>query len=807
MAVRWLWGGGATPEGFVVTAKLTASATTTKLKVSPNPDFSGSVYSATVAPSSELVCRYTITGLLLDTQYYYAVEIDGVLDLDKTGRIRTHPAIGEPADVTVVAGGDAGNFTGPGTLYPGSGTELAPTRVSNHPVFDTVRETDANEFWHLGDMHYYDPGSGVHVADASMATYRSAFDDVQNQPRQAGLLNSVATRYVWDDHDFGPNNSDATSLGRDNACLAYREVVPHGPLGAGGGPDPIYQTWVLGRVQVIMWDSRADRSPNTAASDPSKSMLGTAQKTWFANILATSTAKALVIISPSQWHNPSGDDSWNLYEDEQAWVIERLEAFGWKGKTIIVSADVHSLAIDTGANSPGGIPVYQFASFDSNFGGSQSHYDTGPSLPGRGQYGTLRMLDLEYEIRLIGTCWVGTSAWRTHTHVVPVVTDVPIPVDPVPPPVDAQVNDTVHWVGCDLVTGRMISDLNKMSGAFGRRIGSYTSPSLSLPPDKPNAETLLTATQPGRTLLVPIINGLPAASYIPLTRGYGDPGPMRIGSVSPEGYFERRKARAHVFVDSDSIATVAATLVKDSEDLFGLGQGLGLLLDATASGKLIDRDYVPSDKMTIYSALRELMAEEGVEWTIDTVWRDEKQNSVALVCRLLPRIGRASAAVFESKPSPQFDTRGAAAVTYTYNEDFSTGKWANYITAYGEGEGTDQPVSDPQIAKGLLSQGWPLVELDFSPGMNISKKTQLNSHARTQLKYRQLGTNTWSLMSKFDSFPKLVADYAMGDDVAWHVQSDWHPNGVSKTGRVIAWDMNPEAALVDNTIFTPGEEI
>jgi hypothetical protein len=36
--------------------------------------------------------------------------------------------------------------------------------------------------------------------------------------------------YMWDDHDFGPDNSDATAPGRDASLRAYREYVPHYPL-------------------------------------------------------------------------------------------------------------------------------------------------------------------------------------------------------------------------------------------------------------------------------------------------------------------------------------------------------------------------------------------------------------------------------------------------------------------------------------------------------------------------------------------------------------------------------------------------
>ena len=40
----------------------------------------------------------------------------------------------------------------------------------------------------------------------------------------------ICTDYMWDDHDYGPNDSDRFSPARDAALSSYRDVVPHFPL-------------------------------------------------------------------------------------------------------------------------------------------------------------------------------------------------------------------------------------------------------------------------------------------------------------------------------------------------------------------------------------------------------------------------------------------------------------------------------------------------------------------------------------------------------------------------------------------------
>jgi len=80
-------------------------------------------------------------------------------------------------------------------------------------------------FLHMGDLHY----DNIVVNDARV--FRKAYDNIFESPAGKALLGmDLPMAYMWDDHDFGPDNSDKTAPGREASLQAYREYVPHYPL-------------------------------------------------------------------------------------------------------------------------------------------------------------------------------------------------------------------------------------------------------------------------------------------------------------------------------------------------------------------------------------------------------------------------------------------------------------------------------------------------------------------------------------------------------------------------------------------------
>lgn len=423
--------GATTPSTATVVGKVTGSSV--RLVVADNSGLTSPTIFGPVTPTAQDIVRITATGLTPNRRYYYALEDNGVLDSAFRGQFRTHPPVGQPASFTI----GLASCAGAASDYPGVGNVLAKARLSNHPIFDTIRQKALAEDWllfvHAGDRHYYDIGSGVHVSGYSLTTYRRAHDDVFLQPRQHALYRNVANAYIYDDHDFGPNNSDRTAPGRNNALQAYRERVPHYPLGATGSTQPSYQSFQIGRVLFVIWDCRAARDPASTPAGPAKTMLGTAQKAWFENLLATSTARALVVVVSSQWDHVH-PDTFGGYTHERAQIVQMLSAPGgdrsknWLHRMCVLQGDAHALGISS-TNPWGGFPVFQFASLDSSFvvGSEQTWRDIGSS-PGRGRFGTLAVSDTGGKITLTGTGWAGTTNAMRYAFTVPDLITTPATV-------------------------------------------------------------------------------------------------------------------------------------------------------------------------------------------------------------------------------------------------------------------------------------------------------------------------------------------------------------------------------------------
>jgi hypothetical protein len=408
--VSSVWTGATTDTSVQVKARLTA-ATSSTLLVADNEAMTGAVSLGPVSPGADNVIVWDVTGLDPGTPYWFVVD-DGALNTSFKATARTHPVpAGEPASYIFGAAGDAG-LTGDG--YDGYITGA----VSNSPVFDTMREQGAAEQWlwfsHLGDLHY----KNISTNDPSL--FRSAYFEnmnfgvVVNPARQSQFFRSLASTYVWDDHDFGPNNSDRTSASNAAANQVYREWVPHYPLPSASA---IYQSWQVGRVLYIASDVRSARDPNSDPQTTAKTLLGSAQKTWMEGLLSTARdngAEALVWQSPSRW--VGGTDTWADFMHERAEMVTLFGDTGWLDRMVMLTADMHALSICSGPHNPHGqFPMFMFAGMDSGaWSTSEADYDIG-SIAGRRQYGTMRVTDNGHTIALTGTGYRDGTALMRHT--------------------------------------------------------------------------------------------------------------------------------------------------------------------------------------------------------------------------------------------------------------------------------------------------------------------------------------------------------------------------------------------------------
>jgi hypothetical protein len=373
--VLWSWAGALQPTSFTVTARLLAGARQARLAVSADPGLARSRYSSvqTAGQDTGHTVRLTVTGLAPGTRYFYALEVDGRFDRVARGRLSTPPA--GPASFRLAFGACA--RTG-----------------SSGSVFDAIRAVDPLFFLNTGDMFYGD------LDTDDLPRFRRLYDQALTAPAQAALYRSTATAYLWDDHDFGPNNADRNSPTEPAASRAYREAVPHYPLPAGAG-GPIFQAFTVGRVRFLLTDTRSARSPRNEPDDARKTALGIAQRDWLeAELRAGRDRYALMVwVNPIPWIDATraGADGWGGFSTERHQIADLIAAAGIHN-LLMLAGDAHMLAIDDGSHSDysgrggAGFPVFHAGALDRPGEIKGGPYSGGTRTEG-GQFGLVSVHD------------------------------------------------------------------------------------------------------------------------------------------------------------------------------------------------------------------------------------------------------------------------------------------------------------------------------------------------------------------------------------------------------------------------------
>jgi phosphodiesterase/alkaline phosphatase D-like protein len=267
---------------------------------------------------------------------------------------------------------------------------------SSSTVFDAVRAAQPDLFVHMGDFHY----RNIRANDARR--FRRAYDEVLASRAQARLYRSVPIAYVWDDHDYGGNNANGASPSRPAALEVYRQFVPHYSI-TEFGEAGIYQAFDVGRVRVIVTDSRSQRSSNRQEPASVRTILGPRQRQWLLDEFAAAVDRPLVVwVNTVPWiaEVRPGHDDWGSYAAERELIANHLDRLGLTRRLVMLSGDAHMVALDDGTHSrlgdaagsgPGFIVAHAapLDRFTTKKGGPYSH---GISKK-NGQFGLLKITD------------------------------------------------------------------------------------------------------------------------------------------------------------------------------------------------------------------------------------------------------------------------------------------------------------------------------------------------------------------------------------------------------------------------------
>ena len=413
--VEYFWSGGVTSESAIVSVASDAKAKI-KVQYSDNKNFKkNKLYTKSIQSdeSSHYFSKHTLSNLKPNKMYYYRFNVNGAIKKDKVGKFKTHSDKPFSYKITMAT---------------------CATSGSNNPVFDRIREEESLFYLMLGDFHY---GNIRKDCEANFLTY---FRAALGSRKQSNLYYNTPIAYMWDDHDYGPNNSAGTAPNQDGhvACRpearnAYKNYVPHYPLAFQQEGKVISQVFNVGRITYLLTDLRSEkRRPlfqgdceNVGSSNCKKikrgSNFGTEEHLkWFKDQLLIAKANENAVV----WHSSfpylsSPDlstfncDDDNIIKTEKGFECDDHDNWGWykeerqeianfikknKVPVCIVSGDAHMAAIDDGTNSDyatnGGapIPIFHAGPLDrkpSIKGGPYSHGVSGV----RGQYGIMNVID------------------------------------------------------------------------------------------------------------------------------------------------------------------------------------------------------------------------------------------------------------------------------------------------------------------------------------------------------------------------------------------------------------------------------
>ncbi|RYD81309.1 MAG: alkaline phosphatase family protein [Sphingobacteriales bacterium] len=171
------------------------------------------------------------------------------------------------------------------------------------------------------------------------------------------LLASVHHYAMWDDHDFGPDDSDrgfrAKKYTKEAFDLFWCNPVTNAVKNEGN-----YTSFEWNDVQFFMLDDRYFRAPNNRQTGD-KTMLGTVQIQWLIDQLVSSKATFKIIALGGQVLNPAKvKENYSNYGRERDSLFNLIQKENIKG-VVFLSGDRHFTEL-TKMERAGTYPFYDF---------------------------------------------------------------------------------------------------------------------------------------------------------------------------------------------------------------------------------------------------------------------------------------------------------------------------------------------------------------------------------------------------------------------------------------------------------------
>jgi len=273
------------------------TANEAKVQVAFRPYSSGQKWSKTAAfqttNQNALVCEEILTDLQPGTIYEYRIFVDHKkIPLQGEQQFTTRPiwAYQKPApDFSFTIG--SCNYI----------NELSTDRAGapyggGYNIFQTITSKQPQFMLWLGDNVYYRESDWT-----SRSGMIHRYTHSRNIPEVAALLANVPQFAIWDDHDFGPNNSDRSFIHKTISKEVF-DLFWANPPQSNSTLSGITNQFDWSDCQFFLLDNRYDRAPNER-KDADRTILGKSQLEWLKESLLNSPATFKFIALGGQFLN------------------------------------------------------------------------------------------------------------------------------------------------------------------------------------------------------------------------------------------------------------------------------------------------------------------------------------------------------------------------------------------------------------------------------------------------------------------------------------------------------------------------
>lgn len=371
-------------------------------------------FSKTIKTNEEndLIARFTLSQLDFGTRYDYDVFLNGkriALDYQPSFQTQQHWRWRTEPPVFRFAFGSCAYINDPPFDRPGK------PYGSNFEIFGSIAAKKPDFMIWLGDNIYYREPDWL--AESAM---RYRFRQNRELPELQQLLATTHNYAIWDDHDYGPNDSDRTFRLRDAALRVFKDYWANATYGE---PETagVFGRFEWADVEFFLLDNRFYRSPEKMPNSPDKVMFGERQMRWLMESLRSSDAAFKIIVGGNQMLNQlSPVESFKQFPAEQRRLLDFIREARVEG-VLFLSGDRHYTELIRLKDAQT-YPLYDFTSSPLTAGNAdpypveENNPDrvSGTLVKGIKSFGTIEVAGTRKDRRLIMRAFdsTGKELWK-----------------------------------------------------------------------------------------------------------------------------------------------------------------------------------------------------------------------------------------------------------------------------------------------------------------------------------------------------------------------------------------------------------